>query len=650
MLSFLRGLTNSKIGMVITFAVLGLAAFAFAAADVTGFHSGAGGILGGDVATVGKTELSVADLRSRAQNELESFRQQQPTLDMQQFIAQRGLEGTLERMVAGAAFEVFGHRQGMAVSKRSVDGQIASIPALQGPTGKFDPILYQRILAERKLTDAQIRADIARDTISQQLIMPTMGATQVPDQLVLPYASLLLEKRSGTIGFVPTAATRSVPAPSDGDLQSYYERNLRRYTLPERRVVRYAFVTPDRVAARATPSDQDVAQAYRDAGTRFAARDKRTVSRVVVIDQGGANALAAKVRAGTSLAAAAAAAGLEASTQTVSDKNALASDTSAQLADAIFGASAGAIVGPVKGPLGWTVARLDKIEGVPGKTLDQARGEIVTELTKQKTADALNAVRDAIDDSLSSNATFDEVVADQKLTPQTTPPVTSAGANPDDTAYKASGEVMPVITGAFQADEGDGPQMVAAGPDGAFAVFTVGRVIPSAPQPLAKVRAAVERDITAERRVKAAQALAGRIVAAVKGGTALPAAMNGAGTALPKPQVVATSRAQLAANPNGPPPPLALMFSMTANSVRMLPAPKNDGWFIVKLDSITPGDAAKNQGAINAARAELSRDVGQEYVAQFARAVQADVGVKTNKTAISRVRADLLGQGNAGNN
>ncbi|MEG8029788.1 peptidylprolyl isomerase [Sphingomonas aerolata] len=359
MLSFFRRLTQSRFGVIITFGLLGVIALAFAAGDMTGLGGGTSGIAADDVATVGKADVTANELRTRVQTEMEGFRQQQPTLDIASYVQQGGFDGTLDRITASLALEQFGRQQGMVVSKRAVDGQIASIPALQGPTGKFDPSLYQRVLVERKLTDAQIRADIVRDTYAQQLILPTRGASQVPSQLALPFASLLLEKRSGLVGFIPTAAVPAGPAPTDAELNAFYRRNVARYTIPERRVIRYAVVDAAQVKAQAVPTDAEIAAQYQQDRARYAPTEKRTITQVVVADQAGAAAIAAKVKAGTAIADAARAAGLEASTQTGVEKAAYAGTTSPQVANAVFAAANAAVVGPVRTPLGWTIARID---------------------------------------------------------------------------------------------------------------------------------------------------------------------------------------------------------------------------------------------------------------------------------------------------
>jgi peptidyl-prolyl cis-trans isomerase D len=651
MLAFFRRLTQSKAGVIITFLVLGVIALAFAAGDVTGLSSmtGGAGITGGDVAKVGKAEVTANELKTQAQTQLEGFRQEQPTLDMATFVNQGGLDGTLDRIVSSMALEQFGRAQGMVVSKRSVDGQIASIPALQGPTGKFDENLYRQILAQRKLTDAQIRSDMVRDTFAQQLTLPSNGATQVSSQLALPYASLLLEKRTGTIGFIPAAVVPAGPAPTDADLTAFYKRNVARYTVPERRVVRYAVITPEQVKAQAVPTDAEIAKTYQQDRARYAATEKRTITQVVVADQAGATALAAKVKGGASLADAARATGLEASTQTGVERAAYAGTTSPQVADTVFAAADGAVIGPVRTQLGWTVAKVDKVEKVAARSLDQVRGEIAAALGIQKAAQALSDIHDKIDDSLSKNATFDEVTADQKLKPVTTPALIASGVNPDDATSKPDPAIAPLVAAAFQAAEGDAPQLVQLGTDGGFAVVALGRVVPATPRPLAQVRAAVLQDVTADRARQAARKVAADVLARINKGMPIQQSLGQTGLKLPAARPLTASRAQIAADPRGAPPALALMFSMAPNTAKTLAAPDDSGWFVIKLDSIASGNAAGNAAAIKAARANIGRSVGREYVEQFAKAVRADVGVKTNAASLARVRADLLGQGGSGN-
>lgn len=637
MLSFFRRIVNSKGGIVVTFIVLGVIALAFAASDVTGLNTGGSGITGGDVAQVGKADVTVAELKNRVQTAVEAGRQQQPTLDVAQFVGGGGLDQTLEREIATLALQQFGVSQGMAVSKRSVDGQIASIPAFLGPNGRFDPLAYQRLIAQRGLTDAQVRSDIARDTVVQQLIIPTQGSTQLPAGLALPYASLLLERRAGQVAFVPSAAMPTGPAPTDAELQTWYTRNVGRYSLAERRIVRYALVTPAAIAAQ--PTDAEIAAAYTADRAKYAASERRTIAQVVVGDQASAQALAAKVRSGTDLPQAARSIGLEASTSTGVDKATYAAANSAALADAVFAAAPNAVAGPVKGPIGFVVAKVVKVEQVAGRTLAQVRDEIATALKTRKTTEGLADAQATIDEALTKGSTFDEVVNDRKLAARITPALLANGTDPLAPA-PADPALAPIVSGAFQLQEGDPPSLIPTGTDGSFAIVALGRVVPAAPRPLADVRAAVAKDLLADRARQAARRAANAILAKVNGGTPLAQAVAGTPAKITP---VATSRAELSRNPRGAPPALALMFSMTANSAKTLEAAEG-GWYVVKLDRIQPGDARGNPQLLAAARAEIGRAVGNEYVQQFARAVRNTIGVRTDASALAKVRRDLLGQ------
>jgi peptidyl-prolyl cis-trans isomerase D len=644
MLSFFRRLINSKLGIIITMGVLVVIALAFALGDVTGLRgTGQRGATGDTVATVGKTDIAMPDLKRRVQSEMEGYRQEQPTLDMAQFVAGGGVEGTLTRYINNIAFQHFGEAHGMVVSKRSIDGQIASIPQLKGPNGQFDDKIFARLLAAQGMTAESFRDDVARVTIAQQLTAPTLGASEVPGKLALPYASLLLEKRTGTIGFIPTAAMGLGTVPSDSDINAYYARNVSRYVIPQRRVIRYAIVSADAVKAQTKPTDADVAAAYKAQASKYAARETRSVSQVVLADKASADALVAKVKAGAPIDAAARAAGLEAARLTGLEKAGYASQTSADIANAAFAAARGTVIGPFKGPLGWIVAQIDAIDHIAAKSIDQARPELIKQLGDQKSAEKMLAIRSRIDSALNSNATFDEIVGAQKLTTVRTGPVFANGRDATNPAAAPDPRLGQVIAAGFAAAQGDAPQMVAIGNDGSFAIVAVDRVIAAAPAPLAEIRPRVAADITVDRARKAARKVAADVVAKANGGTPIAAALSATGLKLPPVKPMAASRAQLAAAQGRVPPPLALLFSMSAKSAKLLEAPDNAGWYVIHLETIERGDAHGNPAVVTAMRGEMARSLGNEYVAQFANAVRREIGVSKNDAAIAKLKAELGG-------
>lgn len=643
MLGFFRRIIHSRLGVVVTMGVLGVIALAFALGDITGLQTG--GASGTTVAKVGGETVTEVDLTRRVQDELRGAQQSNPAVNMSQLVAAGGVEGVLDRMLNGLALQAFGEDQGMAVSRALIGSELRNIPALQGPTGKFDQAIYEQVLARNRLTDAQVQSDIARETMVQFLLRPQMGASQVPQSLALPYASLLLERRAGQVAVIPAAAMPSGAAPTDADVQDWYKRNVARYSLPERRIARYAIVTPELVKARATPTEAEITAAYNGEKARWAARENRTVSLVTVLDQKAADALAAKVRGGTSVADAARAAGLEARRLDGQDKAALTQATSAGVADALFAAPRGGVIGPVRGSIGFVVGKVENVAQVAGKSLSDARSTIVAELTQKKTADALASIRDALEDSIADNANFSELVADQKLTAVTTPALTATGGDPEKPEAQPDPALIPILSAAFQSEEGDDPQVVQTAADGSFALVALDRIVRAAPRPLASVRDQVVEDLTADRARRAARAAASKALAAINKGASLDKALADAGVRGGKVERLVAARSQVNADPRGPNPVLALMFSMKGGTAKMLEAPAGNGWLIVKLEQITPGDAAKVPQVVTATRRDLGRVVGGEYAQQFTEAVKKALGASRNPDAIAQVKATLAGQG-----
>ena len=190
--------------------------------------------------------------------------------------------------------------------------------------------------------------------------------------MALAYANLQIERRIGTVGAIRSTDMGAGATPTDAEVSGFYQRNLARYRVPERRIMRFAVINPAAVQALATPTPAEIAAAYQARHAEFAGAEKRTIVQIVVADRNAANQVAARVRAGTPLEAAGRALGLEPATLTAQSKADYVGVTSQAVADQVFAAQRGAVVGPIQTPLGWVLARIDAIQQVAGKTLEQA--------------------------------------------------------------------------------------------------------------------------------------------------------------------------------------------------------------------------------------------------------------------------------------
>ncbi|HEX8468305.1 MAG TPA: peptidyl-prolyl cis-trans isomerase [Allosphingosinicella sp.] len=647
MLSIFRRGFMAKIMLVIL--ALGLIAIV-----ITGFGTGGGGGLGGlgglsatTVAEIGGEKLTSARLTDEAQRQLARVRQEQPELDMAAFLREGGLEEILDQLINLTASAVFGRQQGLGVSRQSIDRDIASIPEFHDVTGRFDDSIFRSVLQRENMTEQQLRDDFATRLFQRQLLEPVVRSAHVPNAIANQYASLLLESRSGIVGAVPSAAMGAGAEPGEAELANFYRTNRARYTIPERRVIRYAVFGQENVAAQSQATEAEIQAAYRS-DPAYAARETRRLSQVV-LPEAQARALAQKVAAGAPFAAAAAQAGRSAADIALgaNTRQEYEAKSSPAVAAAVFGAAKGATVGPVRGPFGWHVVKVEDVVLSSARPLESVRTELAAQIQQRKAGNALNDLASRIENAISDGSTFDEIASVNKLAVKETAPVTATGAAPGTPGWQAPPELQPMLEGAFAIEPGEDPGVEVIEENKRYALVAVARAIPATVPPLASIRDRVKADLVVRRASERARAIASAIVARINAGTPPAQAFAQAQVKLPPVQTLTATRREIARANAQVPPPLAMMFSLPRGKARLLPAPDGRGWFVVYLDRIVPGDASKEPGIIQAVRRQFEGIIGDEYARQFTAAIRDDLKIERNEEALRKLKAELAGPGGA---
>jgi len=636
MLTFFRRAMGS-------WAVLGLLGLIMVAFIVTGVGTpssvGAlGGVGSNDAVQIGNRAIAISDLNDRLKIELSQRRQQQPDITMQQMLQEGTLDKLLSELTDLTSLRAFGEKFGMVVSDRLADGEIASIPAFQGATGKFDESRYRQLLGQRGLTEAQFRSDIEQGIAVRHMLVPVTASSGAPRDLAAPYATLLVERRLGSFVELRNTAFANGPAPTDAELNAFYAANRTRYIEPERRVIRYALVDRSMIAKQSAPTDAEVAARYKQDAAKYATRQLLDVTQVIVQSEAAAKALATKARSGMPLPDAAKAAGGDAVPLTALEKGAYIGQSSDAIANAVFAAPKGGIVGPLKSALGWYVVKVDNSKTIGGKSLAEAKPEIVAALTIQKTADGFATLLANIEEAVSDGQTFDDVAKERGLTVLTTPPLTASGISPDQAGFVAPDNFMAVLKDAFQAEPDDDPALVPLAED-KDAFYDIDRVIAEAPKPLAQIKAQVTGDFIADRASKAARRMADAILINANKGTPLATAAAGQGSARP----LASRRMDIVKGNTRPPVELVQLFELNTGRARIAPMADKQGWVVVQLDRIEPGNLMAEPSLLAATQSQLSDAIGREYASQFTAAAKKMLKVERNESAIDGLRKSLTG-------
>src|SRR5512139_2866713 len=646
MISFLRKISSSWV-------VLGLLGLIMVAFVITGVGTRSGGLgelgQGPDrVATIGGEAVTVPEFNAQLQRALNQQREQQPDIDMARFVREGGFDGLLSEIINLKTLTDFGVKQGLAASKRMIDGIIAGVPGFQNAAGQFDENEFQRALANAKVTEPQLRDDIRSQLVQRQLVLPIAMSPRIPLAMARQYTALLLESRTGTVGVVPAQAVGPGRDPGDAEIAAFYQRQQARYMIPERRVLRYAVFGLDNVAAAAKATDAEIASFYNNHTADYAARESRTLSQVILPSEQAARDFAAKASGGSFVQAAQqagfAASDIALGTQT---KDAVETRWSAAVANAAFAAAPGSISAPIRSPLGWHVIKIDAVKTTPARPLAAVRDEIAAQIGQQKAQDALSDLSTKIEDAIANGASFEEVTRNNGMQISETPPVTATGTTPDAPAVQLAPEVRPLLKQGCEMGGDDDPIVQPIVPNQRYALVALGRIVPAAPPPLARIKDQVKADLVRMLSLERARALAQQISDKVNSGTPIRDAFGQAGVPLPAVQPVTARRLDIAQKGREVPPPLLMIFNLTKGKARILPAPNGAGFFVVRLDDIVPGNIDGAPGLVEATRGQFNQVVGDEYAEQFSHAVEREVKVKRNQESIAQMKQRLLANGEA---
>jgi peptidyl-prolyl cis-trans isomerase D len=646
MISAFRQLSKTKIGTAVVALLFLLTLIGFASIGVTNFgtgNTGFGGMGSSTLAQVGDQEVSEREMGEAMQRRLQEVRQQNPEADYASIA--HDFEAILGALIDERSLIAFADKFGFPLSKPLVDAEISQIPQTKGLNGKFSEQAYQAFLQQQRLTDLEVRQIIGAGMLQRLLLTPLVSNARLSIGMATPYASMMLEFRQGEGVAVPLEPFKAGLKPTDAQVQQFYAANRNHYMIPEQRVLRFAAIGPEQLA-NVSATDAEIAAEYARNQATYSSKETRNLSQVVVPDQGTANAIAARAKGGAALAAAAAPAGANAAVTSLAGqtRQAYAGVAGDKNAAAVFAAPSGAVVGPLHSDFGWVVVKVDSVKTEGGKSLAQARAEIAAKLTADKRKAAMEDMVDKLQDAIDAGHNFTEAAAAAKIPVTTTPPINANGSAPADPNFHLSPDYAPVIKEGFAIAPSDQPEIVPLASKQGYVLVSPAQVVPAAPAPLATINDRVVSDWVNDQARQRAAAVAVGIAAKASGGMSLADAVKTAGIALPPVQPIGARRIQMAQNGQVP-APMRLLFSLAQGKSRMTPDPGGRGFYVVKTDTIVPGNAVLQPGLISRMQTELSQSVSEEYAQQFQAAIRAEMKARRNESAIAAEKSRILSSG-----
>jgi len=643
MISIFRNFFSSKLGLGLTLGFLGLIAFAFASSDVAN-QATFGGVSGGDrVAVVGDEKIGNADFSRAVANGVDQVRQENPTITLPVFAAQGGFEEVLEQMIDRYAIGVYARKYGLRAGENLVNSEILDIPSFRGPDGNFSQQSFQESLRRLNMNEAMLRREIGDSLLARQIIVPGLSGAQMPQKFAMRYASLLRERREGSVAFIPSASFAPDGDPTEQQLSAYYEENRDDYIRPERRVIRYAMFGFENLDTDVTPTDEEIAARYERDRALYAASEDRTITQLIVPTKDSANSIRDRVNGGASFASVAREAGFSTTQIGPINKEDYGNQASDAVATAVFAASRGQIAQPARSSLGWHVVRVDNVTSIAGRSLANVTPEIREQLLQEKRAFALADLSARIEEQVDSGVALSQVAQELEVEISSTAPITADGRIYGVPSAQLPPQLVGAVNTAFQMDEGE-PQLAEIARGTTFMIFEVSDITQSAAATLDEIREQIVLSWRLAEGAELARAAADRVIERVGANSSLAAAMGEEETPLPPVDELNINRQQLLAQGQQIPPALALMFSMAEGTTKRLEAPNDLGWFVVDLTNIETPEIAANDPVIAASRQQLRGAIGDELAQQMTRAMRQELGVETNSAALEAVKRQMTGE------
>jgi peptidyl-prolyl cis-trans isomerase D len=596
--------------LLIAFAVWGIGGF-------QGYHTGT-------LARVGGQEVSLQEFGRVYENAQRAAQQQGQQVNPQQ---------VLSTLLLNAALDDAAQKYGLGVSNERVADEIAKNPAFQN-NGAFD---HDRFTA--LLQNAGIRPDDFVRDVKDQLVREQIGASlsaglTVPQPLVAALYRLQNETRTVSFITVDDKAIQPVGAPTDAELQSYFDANKAKFSAPELRKLGLLTVDPQAIADPASVSEDDVKAEYDRRKPGLVQPERRRVEEITFPSADAANAALAKMQSGQDFATVA-----QQSGATVTD---LGVKTKAEMldpavADAAFKAELNKPVAAIEGALQPTVLQVTSIEPEKAPTLEEETPDIRKSLAVRNARDHVQDLFDQIEDERAGGATLEETAAKLSLPYQAIDAVAADMTDGNGNPVTVPGG-QDVVKGAFESDVGNENDPIQT-KTGGWIFYDVLAVDPARDRTLDEVRDKVVAAWTTEETGKRIAALADKLFDQLKGGAALADVAAGIGKTVSTDQDVKRSGTAPGLTTNAVSQAFAGPEGHVANA-------DGDGQarILLKVDQVVAPAFFAEAADAKAIKEQLSGALEKDLLSVYNQQLLADAGSSVNNAAYAQVAGQSQSQ------
>lgn len=594
------------------------------------------------VAHVAGQRIEVQEAQTAYQRQLAELGRMMPNFSPTPQMRHSVAEQVVDQLVTQAVIQAEAHRLGLVVPDAALRQATFAMPAFHGSNGQFDRATFESVLQRNGMDEPRFLALMRSDLEQRQLLEALQAGVAAPDVLARNAFQYQTEKRGAEAVELPFASAPPPPAPTEAQLQRYWENNPDKYSTPEYRRIKAVVLSPQTMAKDETVSDQELHALYDQRQSLYQQPEKRSVEVLAATDQAKAQELAKQWRGGADWQAMQNAAKAQGATALALDDAAAAEFPDPDLAKAVFAAAPDTVSDPVHDSLGWHVVKVTKVTPPVSQSFDKVKDTLRQAIAEQKAADQIDADADKVEDALAGGAQLDEL-------PQGLGLAAVAGTL-DEQGNSLQGPPAPIpgppalrdalIAAAFQMKPGDPPHLTpvpgeappgqSPGPTSYYAV-SVDSITPPAQKPFAQVKDQVRQDWTQDALRHEQEVVAARMLTTIKGGKSIEDAALVAGAQVRKLPPVGRRGGEAAV----PSSLVAPLFHMTKGEPTMVETP--DAFVVAVLTDIQDADPKSDPIGYDQAKQAMTHSMQNDVQTVYVTALRERMRPRINAQMVDSI-------------
>lgn len=540
----------------------------------------------------------------------------------------------VESIAIRSALDQESKRMGLLVPRDTVREFLQTNEQFQNPrTGKFDSEALTGIMREYNYSIQEFEDRLQSDLLRNQLTAALNAGGAAPKAMI--DSLVLRETETRTISYVTVTEdlAAAAPEPTAEVLTAYYEKNSAQFMAPEFRTFTVATLKNSDYGDDSAASEDALRKIYDAIKARYETPERRTIFQITLDDETKAAEAVSALKTGGPFEVIAIENGKTLGDVTFAEI--LKRDIlDPKVGEAVFSAGdTGAVVGPIKGVFGYTIAQVTSITPASTRPFEEVKSELETETRSRDSTRKLFEAIEEIENARDTGASLRDAA-------QASGVVVSEFGPVDSFSFGEGGEIIADIAGeilkeAFRIEEGEESEAVELSDESGYFFVAVTEIAPASVIPFEKVAEEVEaRWRTGDRAARLAAVVTSLRSAITEGKT-----LKDAAAAINRAPIVETITRRNAGQTMTE-PLIDQIFSAAKGEAISGPAGVGDAELVIAVDDIAFEVEKVSPDDIGVFAQYVGNQLGQELVDSYANAVRDDIGVKVNQTQIDALFAD----------